>query len=513
MLSKRAFVTTWTGLAAGCLFTAIWATTVAAQLIPETPSLFPMRLSSGTGTVRLDGLGGFEIAVADENNEINLWDYAANPAGYADDKDSWSIDVLYSHVEQTERDELLTEGRDNKLNSGTFGLGFHVPGNMGVGGLVDYAEAIGRDFTGQFNEFRVQGFSLTASKYLVEQITVGVSVVSTGLTRDTVSPQLYDISHDGTDLRGSLGFGLEPVEGVSFGARGDLISQTIDGESRSNVHNDLFDWSRPGHLWSIHGFVDRGRIRGVVDYTRQKLEGDESVEISWSERFVFNPTDNELTGSADTFSEERNDDQLSTRWQLDVVPRRLTVSGAAASTDSDFRVIANPNALGSLSTADVTRSGSAAAVGLSWITLQQRLLVAGEAKVASSDVEDFSAVTESAILSGEFPAIKNTLDELTFRAGAEYLLGETLAGRLGFVHRRSELQFFDYDVVKESFEPEKDAQGNPVVHEYNRSMLTVGVGLVPAGAIWQLDFAYDALIGSDLNSDQSRFSAALRYLF
>ncbi|HET9233751.1 MAG TPA: hypothetical protein VFP10_06405, partial [Candidatus Eisenbacteria bacterium] len=42
-----------------------------AQLAAERLASFPTPIQQGTGRVRLAGLGGFETAVADENNEIN----------------------------------------------------------------------------------------------------------------------------------------------------------------------------------------------------------------------------------------------------------------------------------------------------------------------------------------------------------------------------------------------------------------------------------------------------------
>jgi hypothetical protein len=474
------------------------------QLIQSQVGLLPERLTRGAGTVRLDGIGGFEISVADENNEITLWDYSLNPAGFGDDKDSWSLDVRYTHQEQAERDQLLTGGQDGKLNDGTFLLGYYSPGNMGFGGFIDYAEATRRDFSRTSNEFRVVGFALTGHKYLAKKLSLGLNLVFTDLERDSFSSQIYTISHEGDVFRGSLGLSYELVRGIGLGARGDVISTKIDGESRSSVHTDRFDWNRPGYLGSFHAFVDRGRVKGAFDYTRQELEGEEKVNISWSERFTFNPTPEPLAGEFATFSEDRSDEVIRTRWEWGIIPRRLAASAAYGSTNEKFTVVTNPNAIGSLTPDRVENSSRAFVAGLSLITFQSRLLLAGEVKSGSSETENLYAV----------PDLKNELDELVLRVGGEYLLGETLALRGGLVQSQTEMGFFArnatgvYDPIEI-----REENGELVDTKVNTTFLAMGVGLVPSGAILQFDLAYDVIINSDLNSDGSRFSAYLRYLF
>jgi hypothetical protein len=477
-------LTAVTSILAGILL-ALGAVPAGAQLVFERLALVPARVETGEGTVRLDGMGGFETAVVDENHELDLYDFSRNPAGYGDDRDSWTIDLRYSHQELLERDALLS-GNDVRLNSGAFLLGYHAPGKLGVGGKINFAQVQARDASTDRQKYDVVGLNLTISKYLFRWLAAGVEITQDDEGQAVFSRRIYNISHDSKVVRGGAGIGLHVIRGVTLGARGQVVSNTIDGSSRSTFHTDTFDWTRPGGLWSLHGAVNRGRLHGALDYTRQDVEGEETVDISWSERFIYNPIDVDYTANATTFTEDRTDKELRTRWRLEVVPRRVNVSFAYLKGDGNFTVVSNPNALGSLDPGTVTSSSHAAIAGGSVIILERRLLLAGEVKTASSEVA-FMNRDESTL---------SERDVFVVRGGGEYLLGETLVGRLG-MNQTSES--FTVDGAKSD--------------RFASTGVAVGLGFLPAGAIWQLDLAYDVTVASDLETDWSRFSAYVKYLF
>lgn len=472
------------GVLAGALL-LLGALPAGAQLVFDRLALLPARVETNEGTVRLDGMGGFETAVVDENNELNLYDFSRNPAGYGDDRDSWTIDLRYSHQELLERDPTLPRN-DLRLNNGAFLLGYHAPGKLGVGGKINFAQVQARDATAARQKYDVVGLNLTISKYLFKWLAAGVAVTQDDEAEDVFSRKIYNISHDSKVVRGGAGVGLHFIRGVTLGFRGEVISNKIDGASRSSTHTDTFDWKRPGGLWSVHGAVNRGRLHGALDYTRQDVEGEETVDISWSERFVYNPIDVDYTARLTTFTEDRTDKELRTRWRLEVIPHRLNVSAAYLKGDGDFTVVTNPNALGSLSPGTVTSSSRAAIAGASMVLADRRLLVAGEIKSASSEA-GFESRDESS---------QSKRDEFLVRGGCEYLLGETFVGRLGLSQG---WESFTVDGAKSD--------------DYATTNVAVGLGLLPAGAIWQLDLAYDVTVSSDLETDWSRFSAYVKYLF
>src|SRR5262249_25531613 len=58
---------------------------------PERPG-FERKLTQPS--LRLVTLGGMSLLFDDENNEINLWDFAGSSLGLIDDRDSTSLDVF-----------------------------------------------------------------------------------------------------------------------------------------------------------------------------------------------------------------------------------------------------------------------------------------------------------------------------------------------------------------------------------------------------------------------------------
>ncbi len=471
------------------LLAGLWTGGASAQLlVNERMFLQPTRVVFGPGTVRLDGMGGFEAAVADENYEIDAYDFSRNPAGLGDDRDSWSIDTRYGHQEFVERD--AASNRDNlRVNEGSFLVAYHAPGKMGLGGRIDYAEAHASDASLQGNSYEISGLELVGSRYFFPRFSAGLRLSLTSEAEDTFSPRVYNISHESTLIHAGLGGTYRVMRGVVVGARGEIVSSQIDGTSRGPFHTDSFDWSRPGGLVSVHGFVDRGRVQAGVDWSRQEIEGEESVAVSWSQRFVYNPTDEVARFDTDTFTEDRTDDAFRARVRLMVIPKLLTLSGAVMSARQEFTVVENPNIIGSRAEQEVEAEGTAIVLGASTTQLRSRLLLAAEVKVASSEVTGLAGGPMA------------ELDEKVVRLGGEYLAGEILVGRLGFARTLS--------TEKTGETPEVEASER----DLNRSTLSTGLGVVPSGGIWQFDLAYDLDLRADTDNDRSRFSAYVKYLF
>ncbi len=472
-------------LAAGCLPAA---GVRAESLVGERLFLLPTQVQFGAGTVRLDAMGGFQAVVPDENFELNLHDFSNNPAGYGDDRDSWSIDARYSHQEMVQHD-LRTPGNNVKLNEGSVLIGYHSPLKMGLGGRIDYAKVGANNLARFHNDYNISGFDFVGNRYFTPKLSLGARIGVTSEDEGVLSPLVYNITHKGTVTHAGLGAGYRLVPGVILGVRGEIIGDNVDGLSSGPFHDDSFTWKRPGGLFAVQGFVDRGRLHAGADFTHQKLQGNERVRVSWSERFVFNPTLHTVDFTSDTFSEDRKDDQFKARGRLDVVPGRISVGAAVLSGSQTFKVVTNPNLLGSLPPQDVDATARTAVGGATLTGLHQRLMVAGEVQVSKSKVKQ--SIEDLGILT-------NKLDEVTLRAGGEYLLGETLVGRAG-VQQLSQ---------KYTYATSPDLNGT-----YKSTILSAGIGLVPAGAIWQLDVAYDVNVKTDLNTDRSRFSAYVKYLF
>ena len=89
-----------------------------------------------------------------------------------------------------------------------------------------------------------------------------------------------------------------------------------------------------------------------------------------------------------------------------------------------------------------------------------------------------------------------------------------IAGRV-FPIVPADKQFNKYYTFPKSYWFRNDVKkrADAAEENLNTGRLAVGVGLVPTGAIWQFDVAYEVNVQSDINTDRSRFSAYLRYLF
>lgn len=443
-------------------------------------------------SVRLDGMGDFQISVKDENRQINLWDFSRNPAGFGDDRDSWSGEFIYAHDESNDNNNYL-RGDDLKQNSLGMQFGFHRPLKMGLGGFVNYGKTSAQSFPDQGTDLELAGWGIMGNKYIMRNLSVGLLFSMRGEKTDALSDAIYDLSHDGNTIRGGGGVAWTAVQGVTFAGYTEYNTFSRDGQSLDGAHSDNFTWDRSGWLWSVEAFVDRGRVQGAIDYRQSSGDGREEGTLSWSERFPFNPTDDPYRETTVTFSENLSDKEFRTRWRLDVMPRTLSLSLGYARLDQDWDVAANPNRIGSLPDLTVDASYKTWIVGGSWTTLHSRLLVAGEYESGSRELTNTTTETTH-----------EKLDDWAIRLGGEYLIGEALAGRLGIVQS------------KDSYSERTLLENRTFEYTY----LNIGIGLVPEGGIWQLDLAYQPEIRSKIDPElpgvdrnRSRFAAGVRYLF
>jgi len=80
-------------------------------------------------SLRLVTLGGLSLAIPDENNQINLWDFGGSTLGLAEDRDSTSLDF---YLDSGHRSDKHTIGgtdyqldRDSRLQVGMQAVGRH----------------------------------------------------------------------------------------------------------------------------------------------------------------------------------------------------------------------------------------------------------------------------------------------------------------------------------------------------------------------------------------------------
>ncbi|MEP7028348.1 MAG: hypothetical protein ABI960_07125, partial [Candidatus Eisenbacteria bacterium] len=136
------------GIAARSLVIALAVSVSAALAVPaHAQYLAPATDRPGSDqrptqpSLRLASLGGLSLAIADENNEINLWDFAHSSLGLLGDRDSTSMDVYLDRGGLTDQHTVGTLDRELARNRRGL-LGFQAvgrtPGRFAVGVDVGY---------------------------------------------------------------------------------------------------------------------------------------------------------------------------------------------------------------------------------------------------------------------------------------------------------------------------------------------------------------------------------------
>jgi len=456
----------------------------AQEFTQDRLRLLPAQVNFGVESTRLQGMGGFSTAVRDANYRIDLWDFSGNPAGYGDYRDSWVVELDYNHEEYAERDRR-EKGNDIFINEGTLAGGYYSPKSFGIGATMDYAEVSGTSFAQDSDQINVLNLDITGNRYVSRRLTIGLNLGYGTETEDGFDRSVYNINHDALTVRGGVGAAYVPVDGVVVGARCEGIGNTVNGISQGPFHEDNFDWSRPGFAYGFQGFVNRGRLTLGVDASGRNYGGRESVRTSWSERFGFNPGGDFVVQELETISEDRSKFAVRARG-LVAVGAGIEVAGSVLTGTESFTVIANPNAIGSLPGQDVDIDASVYGVGATWTGLSHRLLLALEGEFGGNDVTDNTA------------GVKNSLDHNTFRVGGEYFLSEIVTGRAGLSVGSQDL----------ALEDNPDLTGT-----YSETALSVGLGLLPRGGIWQFDLSLTQNLSSDLDNKNTVFGSYVKYLF
>lgn len=455
----------------------------AAELLDGELRLHQRGLTYGTGTARLDGMG-LNLAVRDENDEINMFDFGDNPAGLLGDRDAWSVDFRFGHDEYRETDPALA-GFLFKSNTYSF-LGTTRNGRQAFGGGFDYVDSSVERREGASESFKNGRLRFLYSRQTA-RFNVGAELryltENQGVQDNST---IYPISHQTGTVTGLVGLSYRLHENVQVAGRGTLRSTTIDGSAATDSHNDRFTWDRPSGSVEGQVFVNTPRLDGAFTLGTVQGAGEENLNASWSQLFIFNPTLGPVTLDRRTFTEEFDASRLRTRWRYDASPEFLTLAASFEREQSTRITTASLNALGSRGSSDIETTYSDFGAGGALHLLRDRLLVAGEFHALVDRYEDRDP----------FEGYTNKLTTTSIGFGAEYLVRENLAARTGIRFRNDDRNF------------DQGLSGS-----YGASSASFGIGLIPSGGVLQLDAAYSTDIGSDLEITESNFTMYARLLF
>jgi len=215
------------------LLLAVWASGSEGQLLSEQ-----MEESDGSRLLRnrsprLAGMGLLRIAVEDENNELNLFDYVGSPAGLLADRDSTSVDFQFDLA----RHRTSWTGVDPLYFSPA---GRHYPAFLEFAGGADVEERFGFERYDVLATFRRPG-----------NLGVGARVKRvSGFVEDDISK--YDV----TFVR-AIGEEEETMEPDT------LFVPAMSRDSISRVEHWLFDVIVDKHVGS--GLVVGGHAVFTID--------------------------------------------------------------------------------------------------------------------------------------------------------------------------------------------------------------------------------------------------------
>jgi hypothetical protein len=264
-------------------------------------------------SLRLAMLGGLSLAIADENNEINLWDYAGSSLGLLGDRDATSMDIYFDSGSLTDKHTVGAQDTEMKrahrgiagiqavgrstgkfaagLDAAYFSAGTRLPAQDGL--YTDETHTVplaiptfnGMMFGGKMGWGAHLTFANGSAKdqYKRETIKDGTVQLSDGELTSTPNPFTPD--HGKTKVGGfGIGVGYEGIKGLQTAINWDRTSATVK-ESNTSAR-DVYETeepqpanefsfaaiAHPGGWGTIGVQVGTGKFKSKVEY-RYSLSG------------------------------------------------------------------------------------------------------------------------------------------------------------------------------------------------------------------------------------------------
>ena len=302
--------------------------------------------SSGVPKARLESMGGMREAVPDENNEINLLDFAGNLVGHLDDKPTHHMDAWGGWRGWVDRTTPEAPDQDYRLYPFGF-LGNALPNDRyAIGGSMNVMNGGGeRTVTDEFARLfglpivnpeagSNEGQSLTAdlvaavydihyARRLTDRISFGLLGAYRSQDEERVMAATYDLDNDAHtwaakgSLAGRLFTKAGPFEDWVLGVNAGLGDTRIDGISADDLHTDEYTWERNPWGMNVHllGNV-AGWAKGGLDFRYGSFEGQESASYNWSPQYALNPTSETILETRTVHEEGFRDQEFRTRWEV-----------------------------------------------------------------------------------------------------------------------------------------------------------------------------------------------------
>jgi len=452
-------------------------------------------------SIRLLGMGGLGLTVADEDNKISLLDFGSNLAGMLEDRDASSLECWGGRVHQLDdyvdpsvsASGRLSASADENLAGAE--VVYRKPGHRALGVIALYDAQENSVTLG--NDGKLSGPN--GSVFWNEAVGRFSGAIRLGTWGDNQHLVTTDVFGIGNSSSGSVATLAASWKWHTWTVGGQLEwdRSLIHGVSADpgGFHDDEFNWNRPVTRLQLNLIrPESNRLAAGINLTSLRIDGSEDGRYSWSDRFASNPSRLNYLIYAPTFQEKVRNWGLEgrCRYALD----RVFKLGAYASYQGlKYEIDADPsgNFPGSLLPQNTDTKDWKLGAGLGGTFLRERLRLGVEGYYEGEKV--------SSILTRATSDVK--MRDLAVRAGAELLLPSRVSLRAGFQGGTL------------------DEDTEQPYNFYKNSGFTVGLGYAPLGGIVRLDAALRILQqrpgysggGSDRKTWAQEMEAGARFLF
>ncbi|MBN1503557.1 MAG: hypothetical protein JW952_00670 [Candidatus Eisenbacteria bacterium] len=458
---------------AGCA-RLILVTAAVLLAIPQLSSAYldeawlsgtDVKLLQGPGTIRLAGMGDLTVAVEDENNEVNLYDFTGNVAALILDKDTRNADAWGTYGKWVDVKDGFRWQDIGVWQGGALavlrGQDVYAGGASVSTRILDFMRIDSRLFRKSLGIAYPKSEVAYADTSIIDMEAVGTLVQ--GYYAHKMSDILYVGARGWGDFESEkrpvrlryevlnscdyMGAGaaavVAPLKWLQVGASYDLGSQLVESESNDAFHEDTYTRKRSVPTYSGHAMVDLlGKLRGVVNYRHYSYESDQTLLMNWSDRYLINPEDTDIHRKLTVGDESFESDFVATRWIVQGLGIPLKVSAYFDMLLEDSWYRQRPNALVWMDDFDQSLDEWNLGTGASY-ELMGKALVAAEFVLNRGRLEDKT----------KFEPEDVNFKTLDVKGGAEYRVLSWLALRAGY-SRSSEERFMgvpEYDYVSNAF--------------------------------------------------------------
>ncbi|MDI6809027.1 MAG: hypothetical protein QME66_08615 [Candidatus Eisenbacteria bacterium] len=435
-----------------------------------------LRAESFSSNVRQLGMAGLWVAVRDENNELNLYDFGKNTAWLPFDKESTYTDDDFT---SSFRKGLRPGWDKDKLSlSRTRGVFYKVDYSAKSVGASLVVHRLGKEISlpdGTKSSFDIIAPTVEASlaRALNPYVTVALKATVGREGEAKTSQEFYVVNQTSALYGGGGAVAVTGLGGVALGATLDFDRAKVISISKDNFHDDSYEYTAPSVTASMQGAVEAGETaQGAIELTYNSRTGDETGRINWSDGFPRNPLATNLSMKYDTYSDEYKSRELRTRWMVRVAPVSMNVGTFFNAYERKYWKTPESGWLGIVLDRDLTLG-----------TIQNRHEAATGFSTGGGLVFEFPG--RAGIIGGELEYSRADAETI-LTAGSWIVNQDDLALRFGLEVRVSNKLLLRGGVCREGFSPNRDV----ATYDLTVTELTAGAGVNPRGRDWSVDFAW-----------------------